>query len=158
MRQVLQDMRRGGTTVCEAPAPVASRGTVLIHSSVSLISAGTERMLVGFGKASLLDKALQQPERVKMVLQKVRTDGLLSTFDAVQSKLDQPLRSLRAEGESVYALGDLRGAIDRLRAGQRVARPGNPSDFIEVSVIDARLRDIQGQLRALMLEQQEQQR
>lgn len=83
MRQILQDMRRGETTICEAPAPVVSRGSVLIHTSVSLI-AGTERMLVGFGKASLLDKALQQPERVKMVLAKVRTDGLLSTVDAVQ--------------------------------------------------------------------------
>ena len=67
-------------------------------------------------------------------------------------KLGEPLRSLRAEGEAAYALGDLRGAIDRLRAGQRQARPGNPADFIEASVIDARLRDIQAQLRQLMIE------
>ena len=69
----------------------------------------------------------------------------------------QAAASLRAEGESVYVLGDLRGAIDRLRASQRAAPPAATSDFIEVSVIDARLRDIQAQLRALMAEQQEQQ-
>lgn len=70
-------------------------------------------------------------------------------------RLDQPLRALRAEGEAQYALGDLPGAIDRLRAGQRLARGGGnrPADFIEASVIDARLRDIQAQLRALALEQ-----
>ncbi len=82
MKQILQDMAKGGTSVTEAPAPVVSKNTVLINSTVSLISAGTERSLVDFGKASLIDKALQQPERVKMVLEKVKTDGLLTTIDA----------------------------------------------------------------------------
>ncbi len=130
MRQVLQDMRRGGTTVCEAPAPVASPGTVLIHSSVSLISAGTERMLVGFGKASLLDKALQQPERVKMVLQKVRTDGLLSTFDAVQSKLDQPLPLGYCNVGVVAQTG---AGVSTLREGDRVVSNGPHADVVRVA-------------------------
>ncbi|MBX3604496.1 MAG: M48 family metalloprotease [Piscinibacter sp.] len=73
------------------------------------------------------------------------------------NRLGQPLRSLRAEGEAQYALGDLPGAIDRLRAGQRLARSSSaPADFIEASVIDARLRDIQAQYRALALEQRQQ--
>lgn len=91
MKQVLQDMAKGGTSVTVAPAPQISRDHVIINSTVSLISAGTERMLVGFGKASYLDKARQQPEKVKMVLEKIKTDGLMTTVEAVQSKLAQPL-------------------------------------------------------------------
>jgi hypothetical protein len=63
----------------------------LISTTASLISAGTERMLVGFGRASYLEKARQQPEKVKMVLEKVQTDGLMTTVDAIRSKLAQPL-------------------------------------------------------------------
>ncbi len=64
-------------------------------------------------------------------------------------KLGTPLRSLRAEAESRYALGDLVGAADRLRAAQRVARAGGPVDFIDASVVDSRLRDIEAQRRQL---------
>ena len=55
------------------------------------MSSGTERMLVDFGKASLIAKARQQPDKVRMALDKVRSDGLLPTLDAVRNKLDQPL-------------------------------------------------------------------
>ncbi|HAM76103.1 MAG TPA: dehydrogenase, partial [Alcanivorax sp.] len=71
--------------------PLVTPGTVLINSTQSLISAGTERMLVDFGNASYLDKARQQPEKVKMVLEKVATDGLAATVDAVRSKLAEAL-------------------------------------------------------------------
>lgn len=64
---------------------------MLVHTATSLVSAGTERMLVEFGKGNMLQKARQQPDKVKMVLGKVRTDGLATTLEAVQSKLDQPL-------------------------------------------------------------------
>jgi len=63
----------------------------MIHISRTLVSAGTERMLVEFGKAGWIAKARQQPEKVKQVLQKIRTDGLAATVDAVRSKLDMPL-------------------------------------------------------------------
>lgn len=62
-------------------------------------------------------------------------------------KLDQPLRALRAEAESRIALGDLIGGVDRLRAGQRLARTSRSVDFIEASVIDARLKEIEAQAR-----------
>jgi predicted Zn-dependent protease len=70
------------------------------------------------------------------------------------ARLGQPLRSLRAEAESRYALGDLLGAVDRLRAGQRQARSGGPVDFIDASVIDSRLRDIESQRRQILAEKQ----
>ena len=63
-------------------------------------------MLVDFGKASLLDKARQQPEKVQQVLEKVRTDGLLPTLDAVRSKLDQPLPLGYCHVGTVVAVAD----------------------------------------------------
>ena len=91
MKQILQDMASGMTSIVECPTPVLTDNSLRISTNVSLISAGTERMLVDFGKASYLEKARQQPEKVKMVLDKAVTDGILSTFDSVRSKLLQPL-------------------------------------------------------------------
>ena len=91
MKQIIQNLKTGETTLEEVPAPGVRRGHVLIQTSCSLVSLGTERMLVEFGKANLIDKARQQPEKVKQVLDKVRSDGLMPTIDAVRNKLGQPL-------------------------------------------------------------------
>ena len=91
MRQVLQNLRTGETSLVDVPCPKSIDGHALIRTSKSLVSVGTERMLVDFGKAGLLKKARSQPEKVKMVVEKVITDGLSATYDAVKSKLDQPL-------------------------------------------------------------------
>ncbi len=87
MKQVLQDLTNGVTSIVEAPAPQVSFGNILIYTTTSLISAGTERTLVDFCKASLIDKARQQPDKVQRVLEMARTDGLMATVDAVRSKL-----------------------------------------------------------------------
>jgi predicted dehydrogenase/threonine dehydrogenase-like Zn-dependent dehydrogenase len=91
MKQILQNLSNGTTELVEAPAPNARAGHVLIDTTASLISIGTERMLVDFGRAGLISKARQQPEKVRQVLAKVRTDGLTTTIDAVRSKLQQPM-------------------------------------------------------------------
>jgi threonine dehydrogenase-like Zn-dependent dehydrogenase len=91
MKQILQSLKTGATEVAEVPCPAVRRGQLLIRSSHTLVSAGTERMLVEFGKASYIDKARQQPDKVRMVLDKIRTDGLMPTVEAVFNKLDQPL-------------------------------------------------------------------
>jgi len=91
MKQILQNLRTGQTELTEVPVPKSKSGYMLIRTSASLISAGTERMLISFGKAGWIDKARQQPEKVQQVLDKIRTDGLMPTLDAVRSKLDQPL-------------------------------------------------------------------
>ena len=75
MKQLLQDLAKGHTFVVEAPAPEVTPGTLLIDSTLSLVSAGTERMVVDFGKSNLIDKARQQPEKVAMVLAKAKTDA-----------------------------------------------------------------------------------
>lgn len=129
MRQILQDMANGVTTVTEAPAPQCTSGHVLIATTTSLISAGTERMLVGFGKASLIDKARQQPEKVKMVLEKVQTDGLFTTYDAVKSKLAQPLALGYCNVGVIHEIGH---GVDGLKVGDRVVSNGPHADVVKV--------------------------
>lgn len=139
MKQILQDMAKGGTTVAEAPAPQVSRSHVLIRTSTSLISAGTERMLVGFGKASYLDKARQQPDKVKMVLEKVATDGLMTTIEAVQSKLAQPLPLGYC---NVGVVAEVGTGVDGFQLGDRVVSNGPHADVVKVPVnLCARIPD-----------------
>jgi predicted Zn-dependent protease len=76
-----------------------------------------------------------------------------SALGQTWGRLGVPLRSIRADAEARYALGDLLGAIDRLRAGQRLARGGGPVDFIDASVLDSRLRAIEAQRRQLLADQ-----
>lgn len=113
MKQILQNLKTGETELVEVPCPRPRAGYHLIQTTTSLISAGTERMLVDFGKAGLIAKAKQQPDKVRMVLDKIKTDGLLTTIDAVQAKLDQPLamgycnvgRIVEADAKSGLKLG-----------------------------------------------------
>lgn len=91
MKQILQSLKTGVTEIADVPVPKAGRGQLLIQTSHTLVSAGTERMLVEFGKAGWIDKARRQPDKVRMVLDKIKTDGLQPTMEAVFNKLDQPL-------------------------------------------------------------------
>jgi hypothetical protein len=91
MKQVLQSLGTGVTDVHEVPAPEAGNGEILIRTQASLVSTGTERMLLEFGKAGWLGKARGQPDKVRMVLEKVSTDGLMPTMEAVFAKLDKPM-------------------------------------------------------------------
>lgn len=129
MKQILQDMGKGDTYIAEAPAPVVGAQSVLIHSTVSLISAGTERMLVDFGRASYLDKARQQPEKVRMVIDKVRTDGLMTTIDAVKAKLAQPLPLGYC---NVGVVADVGVGAEGFRVGDRVVSNGPHADVVKV--------------------------
>ncbi|MFV3410576.1 bi-domain-containing oxidoreductase [Bdellovibrio bacteriovorus] len=129
MKQILQDLSNGGTIIVNSPAPMISSGAVLIETSVSLISAGTERMLVEFGKANLLDKALQQPEKVKMVLEKVQSDGLMTTIEAVRSKLAQPLPLGYCNVGVVAGVGK---GVDSFVVGDRVVSNGPHADIVRV--------------------------
>ena len=91
MKQIIQDLKKGDTLLEEVPVPQVKKETVLIKTTKTLVSLGTEKMLVDFGKANLIQKAKQQPDKVKMVLDKVKTDGLRPTLEAVFNKLGQPL-------------------------------------------------------------------
>ncbi len=91
MKQVLQDLKTGATILEDVPCPSPGREALLIQTSRTLVSAGTERMLVDFGRGNLIQKARQQPEKVRQVLEKVKTDGLMPTIDAVRNKLETPI-------------------------------------------------------------------
>ena len=125
----MQDMASGVTSIIECPAPVLANNSLRICTNVSLISAGTERMLVGFGKASYLDKARQQPDKVKMVLDKVVTDGVVSTFDSVSSKLSQPLP---LGYSNVGLVEDVSPDISNFKVGDRVVSNGAHADVVTV--------------------------
>jgi len=91
VKQVLQSLKSGEIEVADVPHPKMKAGHLLIRTRTSLISAGTERMLLEFGRSNILNKARRQPEKVKQAIDKVKSDGLLPTMEAVRTKLDQPL-------------------------------------------------------------------
>jgi predicted dehydrogenase/threonine dehydrogenase-like Zn-dependent dehydrogenase len=129
VKQLLQSLATGASDLPVLPSPVAAQGQLLIRSSCSLVSAGTERMLVDFGKASWIDKARQQPEKVQQVLEKARTDGLITTLDAVRSKLDQPLPLGYCNVGTVVAVGS---GVVGFRVGDRVASNGAHAELVSV--------------------------
>jgi predicted dehydrogenase/threonine dehydrogenase-like Zn-dependent dehydrogenase len=127
MKQVLQNLSNGETTLADVPCPKGSTGNLLIASRNTLISAGTDRMLVDFGKANMVEKARQQPDKVKIVLEKVKTDGLLPTIDAVRSKLDQLLPLGYCNAGVV-----LDSRSDGFQVGERVVSNGNHAEVVRV--------------------------
>lgn len=131
MKQVLQNLKDGSTEVAEVPRPRAGRGQLLIRTSRTLVSAGTERMLVDFGKAGLISKARQQPDKVRMVIDKVKTDGLMPTIDAVRNKLDQPLPMGYCNVGAVVEVGP---GVTGFEIGDRVASNGKHAEFVAVPV------------------------
>lgn len=123
-------MSTGETSLVDVPVPKNSKTSLLIKATHSLISIGTERMLVEFGKANMLDKARQQPEKVKMVLEKVSTDGLMATVDAVKSKLDQPLALGYCHVGQIIEVGQ---DVSEFQKGDRVVSNGPHASVVSVS-------------------------
>ena len=122
-------MSSGQTDLVECPIPVLTTNSLRITSKVSLVSAGTERMLVGFGKASYLHKARQQPDKVRMVLDKIKTDGLATTMEAVKSKLVQPIPLGYSNVGVVQETAD---DISDFKVGDRVVSNGAHADIVVV--------------------------
>ncbi|MBI4927817.1 MAG: bi-domain-containing oxidoreductase, partial [Anaerolineae bacterium] len=121
MKQLLQNMRDGKAVVAEVPAPAVRRGCALVQTAASLVSAGTERMVVEFAEKSLLGKARSRPDLVRQILDKARREGLLPTLQAAFNRLDQPMALGYASAGTVIAVGEgLRG----FQPGDRVACAG----------------------------------
>ncbi len=127
MKQIIQDMKSGQTILEEVPVPQIKSGYVLIKTTRSLVSLGTERMLVEFGKSNLIDKARQQPDKVKQVLDKIKTDGLMPTLEAVFNKLGQPLPLGYCNVGRVIAVGN---GVTEFKVGDRVASNGAHAEFV----------------------------
>ena len=86
MKQVIQSSRSGKLEVKEVPTPKPEPQEILVRTTASLISAGTERMVVDFAKKSLAAKAKARPDLVKKVLAKAKADGITATFKSVNSE------------------------------------------------------------------------
>ncbi|HTP02879.1 MAG TPA: bi-domain-containing oxidoreductase [Anaerolineales bacterium] len=121
MKQLLQNMRDGKTVVEDVPVPEVRVGTALVRTAASLVSAGTERMVVEFAEKSLVGKARSRPDLAKQVIEKARREGWLSTVQAAFNRLDQPMALGYSSAGTIMSLG---GNMQGLRLGQRVACAG----------------------------------
>lgn len=121
MKQMFQSVRTGESAVVEVPAPAVQPGHVLVRNAASLVSAGTERMVIEFAEKNILAKAKARPDLVRQVLDKARREGVLNTIDAVRSRLDQPLSLGYSSAGTVIAVGE---GIGDIKTGDRVACSG----------------------------------
>lgn len=140
MKQILQSLKSGATEVVNIPIPSAKRGQLLIKTTRSLISAGTERMLVEFGKAGWIEKARQQPDKVRMVLDKIKTDGVQPTLESVFNKLDQPLPLGYCNVGRICEIGK---GVAGFEVGDRVISNGKHAEVVSVPInLCAKVPDI----------------
>lgn len=139
VQQILQDLGNGKTSIVEAPPPRVSPGQLLIDTTASLISTGTERMLVNFGRSGLISKARQQPEKVRQVIAMAKTNGWLTTIEAVRSKLKDTIPLGYSNVGRVREVGP---GASGFKAGDRVVSNGPHSDVVSVPMnLCARIPD-----------------
>lgn len=127
MKQIILPFSTGIPQIIEVPQPKVQEGHVLIRSTVSVISSGTEQMLLNFGRASWLGKVRSQPDKLRQVLEKIKTDGLQATIRSVRNKLDQPITLGYAQAGVVAALG---AGVHDLKVGDRVASNGPHAEWV----------------------------
>jgi len=129
VKQILQHLKTGKMELAELPCPQAGRGQLLIQTRTSVISAGTERILVEFSKGNLIQKARSQPDKVKQVLDKIRTDGLAPTLEAVFRKLDEPMPLGYCNAGVVLEVGT---GVTEFVPGDRVISNGPHAEIVTV--------------------------
>jgi predicted dehydrogenase/threonine dehydrogenase-like Zn-dependent dehydrogenase len=127
MKQILQSLKNGKIKITEVPVPMVLAGSLLIKTSKTLISSGTERMLINFGKANIINKALQQPDKLKMIFDKIRTDGLQPTIETIFNKLEQPLPLGYCNVGKICELGS---GVSNFTIGDRVVSNGNHAEVV----------------------------
>ena len=138
MKQVIQSTRTGKLSLKEVPEPCVKAGSILVSTKASLISAGTERMVVEFARKSLAGKARERPDLVKKVLNKTKRDGVAATIRAVLAQLDEPLPLGYSAAGDVVSVGE--GLEGSFHVGQRVAIAGaGLANHAELNVIPANL-------------------
>ena len=121
MKQLIQSFKTGELGLFEVPAPVCGENGVLVQTTVSLVSAGTEKMLVDFAKKSMLAKAKDRPDLVKQVVDKMKKEGIKNTLEKVFTKLDTPIPLGYSAAGRVVEVGSNMSGIN---IGDRVACGG----------------------------------
>lgn len=121
MKQILQHLNDGKTVVEEVPVPVVKPGMVLVRTAASLVSAGTERMVVDFASKNLIGKAASRPDLVRQVINKAMREGLIPSIEAAFNKLDQPMPLGYSSAGTVVEIGE---DVMGFKTGDRVACAG----------------------------------
>lgn len=129
MRQVVHNLKTGSTELIEVPIPSVKSGQVQIATTYSLISVGTERMLINFSKANWIKKARLYPDKVEMVLNKIKSDGIQPTLESVFNKLDRPLLLGYCNVGRITELG--RGVVG-FNIGDRIISNGKHAEVVTV--------------------------
>ena len=129
MKCITQSLKTGTISLVDAPIPTPLEGQLIIETTYSVISSGTEKMLIDFGKSNPIDKIKKQPDKFKEVINKVKTDGLAVTYDAVKSKLDNPIYPGYSNVGKVVAIGP---NVKGFQIGDRVVSNGPHAEFVAV--------------------------
>ncbi len=141
----------GAWAAVQPYAAEPSRPALLVTSQVALALMAPQASAAAQSTGEPLARRLAE-DMQGWVASSAGDSGMWQALSQLQGALNQRLRSVRSEAEAHYASGDWDGASDRLRAAQRLPRTSDPSDFVELSVIDSRLRRIDAQRRELALE------
>ncbi|MBW3615603.1 MAG: bi-domain-containing oxidoreductase [Actinobacteria bacterium] len=121
MKQLVQSVRNGELRLVDAPTPQISPTEVLVRTTRSLVSAGTEKAVHQLASASLLQKAKARPDLVRQVLKKARTEGIGATVRTVRDRLDEDMPMGYSGAGVVVEVGS---AVQGVRPGDRVATGG----------------------------------
>lgn len=121
MKQLFLMVNDGTVKLIETPAPTVKDNHVIVETLYTVISAGTERSLTNFGSKNLIQKALERPDQVKKVLEKIYTDGVLSTIENVFSRLNEPMPMGYSGVGKVIACGK---GVTEVEVGDIVAMAG----------------------------------
>ena len=130
MKQVIQSLSDGTIELVDLPIPEVNKNQILIKTSCSLISAGTERMLLDFGNSNIIQKAKKHPDKVKEVINKMIIDGPIATLDAVNNKLEEPIPLGYSNVGEIIAKGD---NVSCFKVGDRVVSNGPHAEYVLVN-------------------------
>jgi len=128
MKFLQQNLFNGSIELGDAPIPKIGKNEVLVKSVLTLISSGTERSLINFGKSNILKKVKENKERVSIVVDKIKNDGFFNTIDLVEKKINKPIQI----GYSNLGIV-VQSESSKFKKGDKVISNGYHAEYVKVS-------------------------